>query len=307
MYKIFTILIYKAWPCISPKFKSKINLVIIWIVALIRVSTPGCAQNISIGVAHTGNIISWLEDKPTGYPIATAGAKTSSSLNIDGRGKTVILTFDDAPESQYRIVAPLLQQYGFGATFYICEFPPNYSDSTLYMNWRQIKALSQMGFEIGNHTWHHQSVTSLITDVDREREISYIEQRCKQLDIPRPVSFCYPNYVTDSLFLATLRRHGYLTARSGHDRPWYPKSDHPYFVPSFTLTGNHPDHFYHALEQAKTDNVIVFCLHGVPDTDHPWVSTPPEVLAGYLKYLYEHHFRVLSMQSYLKMIRWNNR
>ena len=39
--------------------------------------------------------------------------------------KLVVLTFDDAPASQYDIVAPLLQEYGFGATFFVCEFPNN--------------------------------------------------------------------------------------------------------------------------------------------------------------------------------------
>jgi len=260
-------------------------------------------QSIKINDTTARRTGSLMVGKMSDSPTSTDLVQSSTAPKINGRGKTVILTFDDAPESQFRTVAPLLHQYGFGATFYVCEFPPNYSDSTLYMNWRQIKILSQMGFEIGNHTWHHQSVASLTTDADREREICYVEQQCQRLGIPQPTSFCYPNYVTDTLFIATLRRHNYLTAKGGEDRPWYPKTDQPYFLPSFTLSGNQPNHFYHALEQARTDNVIVFCLHGVPDIDHPWVSTPPELLAYYLKYLHDHHFRVLSMQAYLKKIR----
>ena len=33
--------------------------------------------------------------------------------------KLVVFTFDDAPASHYSIVAPLLEKYGFGATFSI--------------------------------------------------------------------------------------------------------------------------------------------------------------------------------------------
>jgi peptidoglycan/xylan/chitin deacetylase (PgdA/CDA1 family) len=51
---------------------------------------------------------------------------------------TIVLTFDDACESHFRFVAPLLKQYGFGATFYVCEFPGMFGDSTMSMNWRQI-------------------------------------------------------------------------------------------------------------------------------------------------------------------------
>jgi len=39
--------------------------------------------------------------------------------------KLVVLTFDDAREDNYSFVAPLLQEYRFGATFYICEFFSN--------------------------------------------------------------------------------------------------------------------------------------------------------------------------------------
>ena len=33
----------------------------------------------------------------------------------------VVLTFDDGNKSDFTYVAPLLKQYGFGATFYITE------------------------------------------------------------------------------------------------------------------------------------------------------------------------------------------
>ena len=56
----------------------------------------------------------------------------------------IVLTFDDATVSHYTNVAPLLKQFGFSATFFVCEFPSNFRDS-LYMNWQQIKELDRMG------------------------------------------------------------------------------------------------------------------------------------------------------------------
>ena len=78
--------------------------------------------------------------------------------------KLVVLTFDDAPESHYSIVAPLLKKYGFGATFFICEFPPNFKDSTKYMNWRQIKELDNMEFEVANHPLTHTGMSRLTNE-----------------------------------------------------------------------------------------------------------------------------------------------
>src|SRR5678815_4663984 len=80
--------------------------------------------------------------------------------------KLVVLTFDDAVRSHYTTVAPLLERYGFGATFFVTEFPqPPFSDTTLYMTWPQMGDLSRRGFELANHTWKHRHVDR----VDRAR------------------------------------------------------------------------------------------------------------------------------------------
>jgi peptidoglycan/xylan/chitin deacetylase (PgdA/CDA1 family) len=57
-----------------------------------------------------------------------------------------VLTFDDASVSHATHVAPLLKNYGFGATFFVCEFPPDFDDNSKYMKWEQIAELNRMGF-----------------------------------------------------------------------------------------------------------------------------------------------------------------
>jgi peptidoglycan/xylan/chitin deacetylase (PgdA/CDA1 family) len=49
--------------------------------------------------------------------------------------KLVVLTFDDATASQYSVVAPLLKEFGFGATFFVCEFPTKSPDRSAYMGY----------------------------------------------------------------------------------------------------------------------------------------------------------------------------
>src|SRR5688500_18738093 len=75
--------------------------------------------------------------------------------------KLVVLTFDDASASHATYVAPLLQQYGFGATFFVCEFPPDFKDKTKYMSWEQIRQLHKRGFEIASHTRNHTHVNKI--------------------------------------------------------------------------------------------------------------------------------------------------
>ncbi len=103
---------------------------------------------------------------PTGLPATPTGAKNGSAT---ARGavsplrlpppRTVVLTFDDSSKSHFTIVRPLLLQYGFSATFFITEgfdFPTNKKD---YMTWAEIAQLHRDGFEIGNHTRDHLSIT----------------------------------------------------------------------------------------------------------------------------------------------------
>ena len=73
--------------------------------------------------------------------------------------RLLVLTFDDAASSHATFVAPLLKQYGFGGTFFVCEFPPDFAtDKKRYMSWEQMRTLHQMGFEIGSHTRTHKKV-----------------------------------------------------------------------------------------------------------------------------------------------------
>jgi peptidoglycan-N-acetylglucosamine deacetylase len=210
--------------------------------------------------------------------------------------KLIVFTFDDATASQYSIVAPLLKQYGFGATFYICEFPPNFSDTSKYMNWRQIRELDKMGFEIANHTRNHPGLTKLkpfqILD-----QLRYIDRKCDSMKIPIPVTFAYPGYDLDSAILELLKIKNYLFVRAGGDRPYDPLADNPYLVPSWAMTASNKQQIMDALLQAHDGKIVVLTIHGVPDSEHPWVTTPPELFKEYLQFLSENHYKVISMKD----------
>ena len=211
--------------------------------------------------------------------------------------KLVVFTFDDAIVSQYTVVAPLLKKYGFGATFFVCEFTnPPFSDKTRYLSWEQIAELNKMGFEIGNHTQNHTHVNRM----DSARfvsELKYIEDKCAQYHIPKPISFAYPGYDTSPKALPVLKTAGYIFARQGLNRPYDPLTDNPLLIPGLTTTAGNSKDVYDILSKANNGKIAVLTLHGVPDIAHPWVNTPPELFEQYLKYLKDNHYKVIAMRD----------
>ena len=78
--------------------------------------------------------------------------------------KLIVLTFDDGNVSDYTFTAPLLRQYGFGATFYVasnCDWLGIPDRDDWRLSWRQIKKLHEDGFEIGSHSYSHKNLVPL--------------------------------------------------------------------------------------------------------------------------------------------------
>jgi peptidoglycan/xylan/chitin deacetylase (PgdA/CDA1 family) len=211
--------------------------------------------------------------------------------------RLVVLTFDDAVRSHATYVAPLLKKYGFGATFFVCEFrEPAFADKTKYMSWTQIGDLQRQGFEIGSHTLTHRHVNKL-TESELAAELDSVESRCRAQHIPRPITFAYPGYDTSPRALAVLRAKGYRLARAGGDRPYAPALDDPLLIPSYTTLATNRPQILDALTQAKDGRVVVLTIHGVPDLAHNWVTTPPALFEEYLKYLHDHHYHVVALRE----------
>jgi peptidoglycan-N-acetylglucosamine deacetylase len=215
--------------------------------------------------------------------------------------KLVVLSFDDATASQYTVVAPLLQQYGFGATFFVCEYPTKMPDRSAYMNWQQIRELDTMGFEIANHTRTHRPVNKM-TKSQFVEELHYIEAQCDSMGITKPSNFAYPGYNLNAETLEILQQQGYQFARAGGSRAYEPLQDSPLLVPSWATNATNKEQIMAALKQAKKGRIVVLTLHGVPDVEHPWVNTPPELFKEYLQYLSDHHYKVIAFRDLEKYI-----
>jgi peptidoglycan/xylan/chitin deacetylase (PgdA/CDA1 family) len=227
--------------------------------------------------------------------------------------KLVVLTFDDSVASHFSVVRPILKRYGFTATFYITEGFTFKTNKTDYMTWPQIAQLHRDGFEIGNHTRDHMSVSEASLE-KLPGQIEAINARCAEHGIPKPTSFAYPGNGIHPKGIALLKKLGFQTARRGgapefpydhgQGTAYHPTIDHPLLIPSagdarpdWTL-----DDFKRAVHQAKNGHIAVIQFHGVPDNDHPWVHTPPDRFEQYMKYLKENAYQIIPMRDLAKYV-----
>ena len=73
--------------------------------------------------------------------------------------KVVILNFDDGRKSQYTQAKPILDKYGFKATFYaVCNYLDNKKG---YMSWKDMETLYKEGHDIGSHSMSHAHLEKL--------------------------------------------------------------------------------------------------------------------------------------------------
>jgi peptidoglycan/xylan/chitin deacetylase (PgdA/CDA1 family) len=220
-------------------------------------------------------------------PLAANSGETAKPVAaMKAPDKLVVLTFDDGVASHATIVAPLLKKYGFGGTFFITEAFDFATNKVDYMTWEQIKGLHDAGFEIGNHTRQHAPVTGQMP-ADLLADVEFIEKQCAAHQIPRTTSFCYPVYAANAAAVEFLRGRGYRFARGGGGRGFDPAKDEPLLMPQAfdSKPGATFEQFVAAVGTARDGKIAVLTFHGVPDKQHPWVSTEPAVFEKYLNYL----------------------
>uniref|UniRef100_UPI002A801F7D polysaccharide deacetylase family protein n=1 Tax=Streptomyces sp. CRN 30 TaxID=3075613 RepID=UPI002A801F7D len=96
-------------------------------------------------------------------------------LELSGRGRTMVLTFDDGPDPRYTPdILDTLAEYDVRATFFVCgEMAADNKDLLVRM--------ADEGHVVGNHTWSHPLLTRLgrrkIRD-EMERTADVIDRAC---------------------------------------------------------------------------------------------------------------------------------
>jgi hypothetical protein len=190
--------------------------------------------------------------------------------------KVVVLTFDDGPASGYTVVAPILKSFGFRGSFYICDFGSFRTRKDWYLTWRQMKAMSDQGLEIGNHTTGHAGGCGIGYFLSMEDDLV-------ANGVPKPTTITWPLCQVNTSTYPDLVAAGYTFGRGGHFRPYRPTVDNPFDIPC--LGGNSLEAFVKSVRQAAGGKIVTLCYHGVPDMEHTAVSLDPAIFKAQMQYL----------------------
>jgi len=83
-------------------------------------------------------------------------------------------------------------------------------DAALDHNMEVLRSISDMGHEIGNHSFHHDPWLHLYSDTQIEREIAEADEHIERATGQKPVGFRGPGYSVSIATLRMLARRGYL-------------------------------------------------------------------------------------------------
>ncbi|MGX4688337.1 polysaccharide deacetylase family protein [Streptomyces sp. JNUCC 63] len=102
----------------------------------------------------------------------TIPVRRAPILRMSGRGRTMLLTFDDGPNPDYTPhILDTLAKYDVRATFFVCGEMADWNRDLL-------ARMADEGHAVGNHTWTHP----LLTERTRRQVRSELESTCDVIE-----------------------------------------------------------------------------------------------------------------------------
>lgn len=149
-----------------------------------------------------------------GLSVGEALAAKAKDESAADEHERVVITFDDGCETDLTVAAPLLEEAGMNATFYVVS---GHVGRRGFMSQTQLRELSARGFEVGSHSVTH----SLLTDLAPERvraELSESKDALEQMTGRRVAHFSCPGGRWSALVARLAEESGYesvATSRVG--------------------------------------------------------------------------------------------
>lgn len=255
----------------------------------------------------------------------------SSSVPIAYAQKAIILNFDDDWKGQFTHAAPILEKYGFNATFFVTTGCLTYQNSSFCnnaggdtaMTWEDIKLLAEMGHDIQSHGVSHKDLTT-VSVADLEYEVGGSKQSLLEHGYNSTIfSTPYASGEGNSTITNTLSKY-YEIGRRGYAPLVYLDSTDRYSLPvwvDYDLQAMYRDNstmifnaFVEAINsqtQYNTNGTInaipIIVYHNVDyknstngsNVSPDWLDSTIDVnlFEQEMKYLYDNGFQVLTISD----------
>jgi hypothetical protein len=268
----------------------------------------------------------------TSYSQSSSNITSTNNIITNNSTKIVILGFDDNRKGDFTYAKPILDKYGFKATFFIICGKTTDKGA---MNWQDIAAMQKDGMDIESHTMTHKHLNHLSASA-LNFEIAGSKQ-CLASHGYNVTSFAYP-YVegADNVTVVNTVAKNYEVARSGSEPLMFlhcngfknhPQTDCRTYLPDgklsyanryairslsfdryeirdlFNNSTIFSDFVKIVNSQSKYNNgttinaVPLVTFHNVRPVNNTPYTTNVGVFAELMKYLHDNGFRVLSMNN----------
>ncbi|HYA85251.1 MAG TPA: polysaccharide deacetylase family protein [Candidatus Bathyarchaeia archaeon] len=170
-----------------------------------------------------------------------ASGKSTNIINVSTvPSRLAIINFDDGYKSQFINAKPILDMYGFKASFFIvCNFVGksakemnsnsivNFAGKGVeQMTWNDITTLYKQGYQIGSHTMNHLRNMTNMPNSELDYEIGHSKQCILDHGIPVTM-FAYPfDNGRDNATIVSKVSQYYSYARSGNYPLMFLHCDH---------------------------------------------------------------------------------
>ncbi|MCB0212211.1 MAG: polysaccharide deacetylase family protein [Anaerolineae bacterium] len=149
--------------------------------------------------------------------------------------KPIIITFDDGYRDSYENAFPILQKYGYTATFFIFTQPIDTANVD-FLSWDMVREMHQAGMEFGSHSHTHPDLRN--RDVEfLLREIVTSKQLIEQNIGEKIRAFAYPSGQYDEATIRVVKSAGFWAAVTTQ---WggYQSYDERFTMPRVRIRGN---------------------------------------------------------------------
>lgn len=212
--------------------------------------------------------------------------------------RLVALFFDDAFYNQYEVALPVLEKYGFRATFGVITGSVGEGQGQWqYMGEKELKELAERGMDIASHTRTHPHLVKDLSDQELRSEIIDSKRDLEKMGFDAR-TMVYPYYEYNEKVIEYVREAGYVCARAGwpEEGAFDLTSTDPdarYHISSAQISIQYAGNFQRGVDKAGRNSLVCLVYHLIDDDGPESTATTVADFCAQMSYLHDNGFTVV--------------